>query len=891
MNTVPKPHPYRALTPVMAVALYLALGLAWVLVGDWLLATFVLDPHWRAQLQLWKGWAYVGLTAVLGGWLVHRLRRAQHAFMLREREFAQVVRHACAGIARVRVDGQVLWANARLLEMLNMDETALSKLDLRSHVRSADPEEAARQLQRLFGGDIDEYVGERECLRAGGLAPLPVLCTVTTAPDDEDAPNASVICVLQDLSETVHARAELERSDAQLRLALDGSATGVWDWDVKAHAFSFSPGIARLLGYQGADLASEPNLLERIVPADIERVRAAVAHVLGEGDALAETFGMQCFDGEVRWFQARGQYYAGGAGEPERVIGLLTDLSGAHFSEERQRLAMAVVDNAAQGVVVTDTRGEIRSANAAALRIFGYTEAELVGANPRIFQSGRHDRLFYANMWEQLRRTGQWQGELWNKRKNGEVFPEQAAISAVMDAGGIVTHYICMFTDQSQDKAREQQIEFLEWHDSLTGLANRTAFTEQLEAICAQALASGERFAVLQINLDRFKEVNESYGHSVGDAVLRHIALQLQRALRPGDLIARLAGDEIAVVARNLRHADGAAAVARNLMAAVGKPWSAPEGFDVVVGASVGICMFPDHVGSAEVLMQGAHSAVYGAKALGRGAWCFYEEGMTQAARERLEIEGRLRRALAQGELRLHYQPQTKISTGRIVGVEALLRWEDPVEGLIYPDRFIPVAESSGLIAPIGQWVLEEACRQAQQWRAAGLGDLVMAVNVSPRQFQLADLVEGVGRALVQTGFPANLLELEITESAMAERPEQVLVTLNQLGDLGLRLAVDDFGTGYSSLAHIKRFPIDVLKIDKSFVRDIPHSPGDMAISSAIIAMGHSMGLAVLAEGVETAEQLAFLQQRGCDTYQGYLRSRPLPPEAFEALLHAQVGG
>ena len=373
--------------------------------------------------------------------------------------------------------------------------------------------------------------------------------------------------------------------------------------------------------------------------------------------------------------------------------------------------------------------------------------------------------------------------------------------------------------------------------------------------------------------------------------MLCHIAGQVEQALRPGDLIARLAGDEIAVLARNLRHADGAAAVARNLMEAVGKPWRAPEGFEVVAGASVGICMFPEQMESAEALMQGAHSAVYGAKALGRGAWCFYEVGMTQAARDRLAVEAGLRRALAQGELLLYYQPQCDVASGRIIGAEALLRWQDPQEGLISPARFIPVAETSGLIAPIGQWVLQEACLQAQRWRAAGLGSMTMAVNVSPRQFALSDLVAVVGDALAQSGFPATCLELEITESALAERPEQALALLNQLGDLGLRLAVDDFGTGYSSLAHIKRFPIDVLKIDQSFVREIPESGDDMAISSAIIAMGHSLGLSVLAEGVETQAQLDFLRGRGCDSYQGYLRSRPVPPDAFEVLLRDQLAG
>ena len=309
----------------------------------------------------------------------------------------------------------------------------------------------------------------------------------------------------------------------------------------------------------------------------------------------------------------------------------------------------------------------------------------------------------------------------------------------------------------------------------------------------------------------------------------------------------------------------------------------------VVAGVSVGICMFPEHAGTTELLLQGAHAAVYGAKARGRGAWCFFHEAMTQAARERLELESRLRLALAQGHLQMYYQPQIEITTGRIQGAEALVRWCDPQEGLISPARFIPVAETSGVIGPLGEWVLREVCRQGQQWLDAGLPPLTLALNVSPRQFHLTDLAGCTAAALKASGFPAALLELEITESALAERTEEARQVLVRLRELGVRIAVDDFGTGYSSLAQLKRFPIDVLKIDQGFIRDIPQSEDDMAISAAIIAMGHSMGLSVLAEGVETEGPLAFLRERGCDAYQGYLCSRPVPADEFVALLLAQA--
>ena len=696
------------------------------------------------------------------------MRRAEKVRMAMAQELTQIVRHAPAGFARVALDGRFLWANTRLCDLLGAEPVQTLSLNFRDVMIAQDPDWAASQLQRLLAGEIDHYVGERHCLRLDNGRRVPVLCTVTLAPEVGDEP-AHLVCVVQDLDEIKAARAALQRSEA------------------------------------------------------------------------------------------------------------------------RQRLAATVVDNTMEGVVVTDAHSRILSVNAAFTRLLGYTEEELLGKTPRVFKSGRHDKAFYEAMWTALTETGYWQGEIWNRRKNGEIFPEHMSLSAVRDPAGEITHYVCMFTDISEEKAQQRQLEYLAHNDPLTGLSNRTWFGHQLELAVQEAQGSGEHIAVLLLNLDRFKDVNDSYGHATGDEVLKHIARQVQSALRPGDVLGRLAGDELAVVARNLRHADGAAAMARHLIRAVAEPWRSPDGLEVVAGVSVGICMFPEHAGTTELLLQGAHAAVYGAKARGRGAWCFFHEAMTQAARERLELESRLRLALAQGHLQMYYQPQMDIATGRIQGAEALVRWNDPQEGLISPARFIPVAETSGVIGPLGEWVVREVCRQGQQWREAGLPPLTLALNVSPRQFHLTDLAGCTAAALQASGFPAARLELEITESALAERTEEARQVLVRLRELGVRIAVDDFGTGYSSLAQLKRFPIDVLKIDQGFIRDIPQSEDDMAISAAIIAMGHSMGLSVLAEGVETEGPLAFLRERGCDAYQGYLCSRPVPADEFVALLRAQA--
>ncbi|MDA8522727.1 putative bifunctional diguanylate cyclase/phosphodiesterase [Acidovorax sp. NCPPB 4044] len=626
---------------------------------------------------------------------------------------------------------------------------------------------------------------------------------------------------------------------------------------------------AALLIYAAAGLAWVAGAQAMLRPGSFWRIVLEAAFVLAPA---------ACGVWALRRWRARG-----------REIAVLA--RGARQADERQRLAATVVDNAAEGMVVTDAQSRILSVNAAFTRLMGYSESEMLGRTPRLFKSGRHGRAFYEAMWRELGRTGHWQGEIWNRRKNGEVFPERMSLSSVRSAQGDVTHYVCLFTDISQEHEQRRRLEVMAHTDPLTGLPNRTFFAQQLDEAMTDARAQGEPLAVLLVNLDRFKDVNDSYGHAVGDEVLRHIAARVQGALRPGDLAGRLAGDEIGVIARRVEGASGAVAIARGLLAALAEPWRSPDGFEVVASASVGICLFPDHGDSADALLQGAHAAVYGAREHGHGAWHFFDESLTQAARERLALEARLRTALAQGQLQLHYQPQVDIASGRIVGAEALVRWNDPVEGFIAPDRFIPVAERTGVIAPLGEWVMHEACRQAQRWREVGLPEVTMAVNISPRHFHLTDLAGCAALALADSGFPSTLLEVEITEGALAERPEEARQVLLRLRGLGLRLAIDDFGTGYSSLAHLKRFPIDVLKIDKGFIRDLPQSVDDMAICAAIIAMGHSLGLAVLAEGVETPEQLGFLRARGCDRFQGYLCCRPVPAADFAALLARQAGG
>jgi diguanylate cyclase (GGDEF)-like protein/PAS domain S-box-containing protein len=576
-------------------------------------------------------------------------------------------------------------------------------------------------------------------------------------------------------------------------------------------------------------------------------------------------------------------------GDKRYIQSISRDIAARKRAETQLHQAAAVFESTREGVIMTDAALRILMVNHAFTEITGYTEAEALGNTPNMMGSGRHDRAFYAAMWASIAATGHWQGEIWNRRKTGEVYPELLSISAVKNNSGQVIHYVGVFADISKLKASETELEFLAHHDPLTRLSNRLLLLSRLKHTIEIARRDGGRLALLMLDLDRFKDVNDIFGHLAGDELLQRVAARLISRMRDIDTVSRLGGDEFAVLLTNIMHPEDAARVANEIIAALDEPWRLSNGGEVRIGASVGISLFPEHGGTPVELLQYADAALYQAKTEGRGRFKYYSEDITRAARLRIELEARLRRAIGQGELRVYYQPQVDIAGGCITGAEALVRWLDPNEGLISPARFIPVAEETGLIADIGAWVLNETCRQGQCWLEAGLPALTLAVNLSPRQFLHSDIGATVATALAETGFPAANLELELTESALMLRPADAAEILIRLRGLGVRLAIDDFGTGYSSLAYLRRFPLDVLKIDKSFIDDIPEHRDDMEITATIIAMARTLGMKSLAEGVETLEQLVFLQAQGCDMYQGYLTSPAVPAEAFEKLLRGNT--
>lgn len=564
--------------------------------------------------------------------------------------------------------------------------------------------------------------------------------------------------------------------------------------------------------------------------------------------------------------------------------GVVMDVTKRREAEEQIRLAAAVFANTQDGVVIADTQPRILAVNHAYQEITGYSEQEALGKNPNILKSGRHERPFYQTMWASIRQTGHWQGEIWNRRKNGEIYPQWTTLSAVRNDQGEVINYVGVFTDISQLKKTEARLARLAHYDPLTELPNRLLFHSRMEHALERALRQNEQVALLLIDLDRFKDVNDSLGHPAGDELLQKVVERVRVRLRDEDTLARLGGDEFVIMLERLTQPQDAGRVAQEIIDTLAPVFRLDSGAEVFISASVGISLYPDHGSTPNELTQHADAALYLAKGQGRHTYRYYTEALTRATQERLSMEARLRRALERDELLVYYQPQLDIASGRIVGAEALVRWQDPEKGMIMPERFIHIAEETGLIISLGEYVLRSACRQARAWSDAGLPPLRLAVNLSPRQFAHPDLGGQIMGVLQDTGFDPTCLELEITESALMSEGGEAAILLQQLKTMGLCLAIDDFGTGYSSLSYLRNFPLDTLKIDKSFVRDIPHHRDDMEIATAIIELAHILGFTVLAEGVENESQLGFLRQHGCDLYQGFIFSPPVTASEFAAL-------
>ncbi|MCP4128107.1 MAG: EAL domain-containing protein [Gammaproteobacteria bacterium] len=542
-------------------------------------------------------------------------------------------------------------------------------------------------------------------------------------------------------------------------------------------------------------------------------------------------------------------------------------------------------ENSGEAILISDRQNRIINVNNAFTKQTGYNLDDVVGKDPRMFASGNTPENVFHEMWGALEKESFWQGELWDRKKSGEIYPKSASISAIRNHDNEVMFYIASFTDITERKDSQAQIEHLAHHDILTGLQNRYSLEDRLEQLITIAKRDSTLMAVFFIDLDRFKNINDSLGHQVGDRLLVEVAGRLRSCVRESDVVARIGGDEFVVVLTGMKDATQAAVIAETILLQVSTPYElGPHSLET--SPSIGISIYPNDGASVEELLRNADVAMYDVKEKGRNNYSFFSESMLVIAQERLTLEGELRSALENAELELHYQPQVHVVDRRIYGVEALLRWSHPVQGEIPPAKFIPIAEDIGVIRELEEWVFDEACRQLAIWKEGGVDRITMSINLSAKNLHSSWLSEIIRATLVKHGLHGSELEFEITEAAAMLDPELVVQQLNALCELGITLAIDDFGTGYSSLAYLKRLPIQTLKLDKTFVRDIEHDQNDAEISTATIELAHSLGLRVVAEGVETQGQYEFLIENNCDYLQGYLFSRPLPAHEATKYLH-----
>ena len=573
------------------------------------------------------------------------------------------------------------------------------------------------------------------------------------------------------------------------------------------------------------------------------------------------------------------------------VLGLFANRIAAELTqkpiEKELKLAAGVFDKSVEAIIIADKNANILRVNPAFTRITGYAPEEVIDKNPSMWSSGVHDKVFYQQFWQALLANGSWQGEIINRKKNGEHYPTWQTITIVKDDSGKPIQFISIFSDISEKKQSEEQIYQLAHFDAVTRLPNRTSFHHQLESAIEQSKRHSANLSLLFLDVDNFKLINDTLGHSYGDQLLKEIAKRLKQVVRHEDCLSRPGGDEFTIILSNTRSDEDAALVSRKILDCLSRPVQL-KNTEVIVTVSIGISSYPNDGDSVSILLKNADSAMYRAKEKGKNNFQFYTEEMHIRATQRLQLERSMHAAIEQDQFVLHYQPQVDSESGDIVACEALIRWQHPERGMISPGEFIPVAEDSGLIVPLGEWVLETACQQHKQWLNQGIMPVRIAINLSGRQLFGQDLSEIIAEKITRMAIDPKYLELELTESILMEHVQDTIAILSKLRKMGLHLSIDDFGTGYSSMAYLKRFPINKLKIDQSFIRDLAIDNDDAAIVTATIAMAHSLNLDVIAEGVETSEQLQFLKQHHCEEVQGYYFSRPLPAaEMTELLLKA----
>ncbi|MAY42302.1 MULTISPECIES: EAL domain-containing protein [unclassified Neptuniibacter] len=677
---------------------------------------------------------------------------------------------------------------------------------------------------------------------------------------------------------------QLVSSTAQLKGLFDASPDLMWLKDINGVYLMCNHQFAKFFGAPESEIRGQ---------TDYDYVDETLANLFRAMDKKVIASGCQSKNEEWVNFATDGKDVLletiktpiyGSDGQIIGVLGVAHDITQRAQNEARLRQSAIVFESTTEGVIITDKASDILDVNQSFSEITGYLKEEVVGKNTRILSSGKHDDDFYRQMWNTVQNTGRWRGEVWNKRKDNTIYPEWLTISEVKNKKGEVIHYVAVFSDITSIKESQERLDHLAFHDALTGLPNRVSFNSKLEAALKHANRRNSKLAILFIDLDNFKNINDSFGHHAGDNLLKYIATGLKSITRKEDTVARIGGDEFIILFEDIDNTDHIIGAIEKIMTIISSKFEI-EGHSIQVSASVGVSLFPMDGDNPVNLIRNADAAMYRAKEEGRNTFQFYTRDLTKKAFERVIMENELRNAIEKNEFLLFYQPQFNLSSQHIAGLESLVRWNHSTLGIVPPNKFITLAEESGLINQIGEWVINEACRQGKEWMDKGLEFGRIAVNISSVQINKNELVDIVSSALIESGLPPSRLELEVTEGAIMKKTDSAIAQLEQLRKMGIMLSVDDFGTGYSSLSYLKKLPISKLKIDMSFVQNIPDDNDDKAIVNAIISMGRSLGLTVIAEGIENKTQEAYLKDSKCNEGQGYLYSKPICAEEIERIL------
>ncbi|MBX8590488.1 EAL domain-containing protein [Pseudomonas cichorii] len=800
-------------------------------------------------------------------------KQTEEALRLSEGKFASVFAQCPDILIIARLsDGAILEVNKAFVTQIGLSsEDVIGKTATQINLWAV-PGVGPGLLERLQQGRIRNL--EMPLRRKDGRT----FSSLLSAEPFEMSATPAVLLTISDITPLKQAQQQLQLSEEKFAKAFHSSPDGlVIARTSDGLLLEVNEGFCRMTGYSESQCLERSGLDLQIWVDPNERQQ--LIKQLQQNGVVRDFRGqIRRLDGQVRLCEMSSHPMLI-AGE-ECIMTLARDITERQQMQEKLHLAATVFESTAEGVLITDTRQRINAANRAFSEITGYGEEEALGQTPRLLASGQHDSAFYAAMWHQLGAEGHWQGEICNRRKNGELYPCWLTISAVRNKDRFITHFVAVFADISSLKHAQARLDYQAHHDPLTGLPNRTLFESRLQSALLHSEESGSLGAVLFIDLDRFKHINDSLGHPVGDLLLKGIAQRLKETLRDIDTVARLGGDEFIVLLPGLLQPGDAHTIGSKLLACFTAPFQAGE-HEFFMSASIGSCLFPTDGTDVATLVKNADAAMYRSKAKGRNRIESYTRDLTSQASERIALEQELRRAIERNELSLSYQPKTSLLTNRLVGAEALIRWSHPTFGEVPPEHFIPLAEENGMILQIGDWVLEHACRQMHEWRKIYAPFGPLSVNLAGAQLRQPNLLKRIEQLLADNGLEPGCLQLEITENFIMSQTEEALSVLHKLKKLGVQLAIDDFGTGYSSLSYLKRLPLDILKIDQSFVRGLPEDTHDAAIVRAIIALGRSMQLTIIAEGVENPEQQKFLTEQGCEQIQGYIVSLPLPPEEF----------